>query len=65
MRLTSYDTPFSAAIPLALAIASAKLTEPEFEGLILLRSTFPELIGCGSTYAPGPGTGAELGYEGW
>jgi hypothetical protein len=31
----------------ALAIASAMLTVPELTGLILLRSTLPELVGCG------------------
>jgi hypothetical protein len=41
----SYVTPFSAAIPLAFAIASAMLTVPELTGLILLRSRLPELLG--------------------
>ena len=38
-------TPFSAAIPRALAIASARLTEPEFVGFIWLKSKLPELLG--------------------
>lgn len=45
--LLPYETPFSAAKPRALATASAKLTLPELEGLILLRSRLPELDGCG------------------
>lgn len=46
-RDASYGTPFSAAKPLALAIASAMLTVPELTGLILLRSKLPELLGWG------------------
>lgn len=45
--LPLYETPFSAANPRALATASAKLTLPELDGLILLRSRLPELLGCG------------------
>ena len=41
-RDESYATPFSAAIPRARAIASAKLTDPELMGLILLRSRLPD-----------------------
>lgn len=47
-------------MPRALAIASAKLTEPEFVGLMLLKSTFPELDGCGKGYGAGPEGGAEF-----
>jgi hypothetical protein len=36
----------------AFAIASAMLTTPEFTGLTLLKSTLPELVGCGSEYPP-------------
>ena len=43
----SYEMPFSAAIPRALATASDKLTDPELTGLMLLKSTLPELVGCG------------------
>ena len=46
-RLASISTPFSAAYPRALAMASAKLTEPELVGLMLLRSTFPVFVGWG------------------
>ena len=34
------------------------LTEPELTGLMELRSTLPELIGCGKGYVDGP-TGVE------
>lgn len=47
LRLPPYDTPLSAAMPLAFATASAKLTDPEFTGLILLKSILPEPLGCG------------------
>jgi hypothetical protein len=58
-RLESYETPLSAAKPRALAIASAMLTEPELTGLIELRSTLPELIGCGRGYGEEPTGGVE------
>ena len=63
-RPASYDTPFSAAIPLAFAIASAMLTEPEFTGLMLLRSRLPELLGCGKEKPPSPVGWAPVEYEG-
>ena len=46
-RLASYETPFLVAMLRALAMASAKLTDPELIGLILLRSRLPEVLGCG------------------
>ena len=57
--LDSYETPLSAANPRALAIASAMLTEPELTGLTELRSTLPELIGCGKGYVDDPIGGVE------
>ena len=44
----------------ALVTASAKLTEPEWTGLTLLRSMLPELLGCGRTYGVTP-VGAPAG----
>ena len=58
-RLESYETPLSAAKPRALAIASAMLTEPELTGLMELRSTLPEITGCGNGYVDDPTVGAE------
>jgi len=43
-----------------LAIASAILTEPELTGLMELRSTLPELIGCGKGYVDDPTGGVEV-----
>jgi len=42
-------------------MASAMLTVPELTGLIELRSTLPELTGCGSGYVDEPTGGAEFG----
>lgn len=42
-------TPFSAAIPLAFAIASAMLIKPELTGLMFLRSRLPERHACTRT----------------
>ena len=49
-RADSYETPLSAANPRAFARVSAKLTEPAFDGLILLKSTCPAELGCGKPY---------------
>ena len=42
------DTPLSAAMLFARAMASASDTVPEFAGLIFERSRAPEEVGCGS-----------------
>jgi len=51
-------------MPLAFAIASAMLTEPELVGLMLLRSRLPELLGCGSAKPPSPVDGFAVEYDG-
>ena len=51
------EYPLSAAILRALVTASARLTEPEWTGLILLRSMVPELLGLGREYGVAPGRG--------
>ena len=56
-RKPFWENPFSAAILRALVTASAKLTEPEWTGLTLLRSMLPELLGVGSGYGFAPAGG--------
>lgn len=48
-------------MPRALATASAKLTEPELTGLMLLKSMLPLLLGCGTGYGAVAGGGPAWG----